>query len=1110
MKKIKKVMIIAIFIFLVCATFAACSKHNKEQNKYTVYDVTFMLSDGEFFIEQSSAETGKVVKPANPERVNFTFVDWFYDLEYDKSFDFESVIDSDITLYACWEKAKSKIRFEGNGSTAGTMNDLETEFDSILKLPYNAFTREGYSFVGWADTANGNVKNKDGGWFYMENQGTVTLFACWQPNKYYVNLDHQGGNSNISQVTATYDDNLPSFAIPTKVGFIFDGYFTQTDGKGVKYYDSIMNSCRKYCLSTDTTLYAHWVEARNKIAFDGNGSTGGGTAYIDASTFENVILPECGFLRAGYTFREWNTQADGLGNSYSAGKTFVMPVNDDTIILYACWDANNYKVYFDDGMGGERISESHIYDVEKALRPNTFTKYGYQFVAWSDAQGGQGNYYSDAQNVVNLCSELDGEVILYAVWTPKSVKIDFNKVGGTGGTNYVNVTFGANFPSAVSPSKIGYSFGGYFSEEGGQGKMYLDHNMRPVNLSDKGDDSEVFAYWIPRTNTVIFEPNGGNGQSIELATVTDAEIQLSNYSFSRVGYSLSGWSTMADGSGEYFDSKSGFSVPAQSSFIRLYAIWSANAIVLTFVGNGNDGGAMSAMETYCGQQIILPNCSFVKIGYKFIGWGTTSDGTQIYNLDSLYSIPKTDNTDIKLFARWELEKYLITYDLDGGNNSSYNPSYYTYLSGEIKLQNPTKRGYEFLYWGGDEPIAAGSTGNKNYIAIWDRIEYSIKYNLNGGHFTDDEEVQFTYNVDSKIIYLPNPLKDGSVFEGWNEGNCIEPGSIGNKTFTAQWQGINYTITYILNGGENGEGNPATYMKDTATFKLSEPNRKGYKFKGWTSEELGIGTANKSVTIYQGSEGNITLTAEWEIVTYKITYILNGGENSVENPDQYFMSENDIMLYDPTRSGYIFDGWLEGNIIESNSSGDLTFTAMWTAITYELYVFVNEDISPDPIIFTIESDDITISIDNDISATYSVTTGNGTTVLDAVHIGYRLVGWYEGDDDSVAVSTFTIPKGTMGTKFIMAKWEIIEYSINYVIDDDVILGDDSPNIYTIDDYVILLEPTREGYQFVGWENQDGEIVSEIPIGSIGDVTLTAKWQVTTQPDPDPIDPERMDN
>ncbi len=99
---------------------------------------------------------------------------------------------------------------------------------------------------------------------------------------------------------------------------------------------------------------------------------------------------------------------------------------------------------------------------------------------------------------------------------------------------------------------------------------------------------------------------------------------------------------------------------------------------------------------------------------------------------------------------------------------------------------------------------------------------------------------------------------------------------------------------------------------------------------------------------------------------------------------------------------------------------------------------------------------------------------------------------------------------MGIKFIMAKWEIIEYSINYVIDDDVILGDDSPNIYTIEDYVMLLEPTREGYQFVGWENQDGEIVSEIPIGSIGDVTLTAKWQVTTQPDPDPIDPERMDN
>ncbi len=218
---------------------------------------------------------------------------------------------------------------------------------------------------------------------------------------------------------------------------------------------------------------------------------------------------------------------DGLGNSYSAGKTFVMPVNDDTIILYACWDANNYKVYFDDGMGGERISESHIYDVEKALRPNTFTKYGYQFVAWSDAQGGQGNYYSDAQNVVNLCSELDGEVILYAVWTPKSVKIDFNKVGGTGGTNYVNVTFWRQFSLCGFSFKIGYSFGGYFSEEGGQGKMYLDYNMRPVNLSDKGDDSEVFAYWIPRTNTVILNLMEGMDNLLNLLLLLTRKFKLS-------------------------------------------------------------------------------------------------------------------------------------------------------------------------------------------------------------------------------------------------------------------------------------------------------------------------------------------------------------------------------------------------------------------------------------------------------------------------------------------------------------------------------------------------------------------------------------------------------
>ena len=80
---------------------------------------------------------------------------------------------------------------------------------------------------------------------------------------------------------------------------------------------------------------------------------------------------------------------------------------------------------------------------------------------------------------MNLCSELDGEVILYAVWTPKSVKIDFNKVGGTGGTNYVNVTFGAKFSLCGFSSQNWLFIRGLFFRRGRTGQDVLGLQYAP-------------------------------------------------------------------------------------------------------------------------------------------------------------------------------------------------------------------------------------------------------------------------------------------------------------------------------------------------------------------------------------------------------------------------------------------------------------------------------------------------------------------------------------------------------------------------------------------------------------------------------------------------------
>ena len=57
----------------------------------------------------------------------------------------------------------------------------------------------------------------------------------------------------------------------------------------------------------------------------------------------------------------------------------------------------------------------------------------------------------------------------------------------------------------------------------------------------------------------------------------------------------------------------------------------------------------------------------------------------------------------------------------------------------------------------------------------------------------------SYTVETPTITLTNPTREGYEFRGWVEGNKIEEGSIGNKTFTAVWDAVSYPITYELNG-----------------------------------------------------------------------------------------------------------------------------------------------------------------------------------------------------------------------------------------------------------------------------------------------------------------------
>lgn len=361
---------------------------------------------------------------------------------------------------------------------------------------------------------------------------------------------------------------------------------------------------------------------------------------------------------------------------------------------------------------------------------------------------------------------------------------------------------------------------------------------------------------------------------------------------------------------------------------------------ITYELNGgvNDPSNPSSYST-TGRTITLLNPT--KPHYDFAGW--TYDGRIVT------SISPSWEADVTLAATWKVTDYSITYDLDGG--TATNPSTHGIESAEITLNNPSKRGYTFLGWtgsNGDEPslevtIPAGNTDDLSYKANWELNVYSITYDLDGG--VNDPSNPSTHSVIDPIS-LKDPTKEHYDFVGWTyfyngKENAYSEGNppvlpLDDLIFTAIWKPHDYSIYYVLQGGTNSESNPLTHNIESGSITLADPTRNGYSFTGWTGSNGAI--PSKDVTIEEGSTDNLCFVANWSLNTYKITYELYGGSNSIKNPSTYTI-EDSITLKEATKDNNTFYGWYKEpefiNKVETLTGqfGDLTLYAKFVPYSY---------------------------------------------------------------------------------------------------------------------------------------------------------------------------------
>ena len=370
------------------------------------------------------------------------------------------------------------------------------------------------------------------------------------------------------------------------------------------------------------------------------------------------------------------------------------------------------------------------------------------------------------------------------------------------------------------------------------------------------------------------------------------------------------------------------------------------------------------------------------------------------------------------------------------------------------------------------PLTLTLTADKLYIVTLDTA---------GG----DPIRPIQYTVESEAFLLPTPVRTGYIFLGWTGEGITEPqktmeipqGSTGDRTYTANWQVIEYTIITLLEGGNAGTSEVYFYTVEQ-TVTLPTPTRTGYTFLGWTGE--GITTPQPNVTIPKGSTGDKTYIENWELTEYNITMDLSGG--SGQEKVVYTMTDEDFELPTPTRHGYEFVGWTGEGIttpqtsvkIPKGSTGNKAYTANWQVIEYTITLDTNGGPVVSPIKYTVE---------------------DSFTLPYPLRPGYEFVGWTLDGSGMLPAMPLIIYYGTTGNLRYKAEWRLAEYTITMDLDGG---SGQEKVVYTItDEDFELPTPTRNGYEFVGWT---GERITtpqtrvKIPKGSTGNKAYTANWKV----------------
>lgn len=526
---------------------------------------------------------------------------------YDAS-DSYSSITADATFYAIWAINSHTLawNFTGGSSseTEGTHYTAAGTKDYGTALSYpssGSMNRTGYTFAGWSTDASTMPDND------------LTITASWNTISYDVTY-HLNGGSGASDRTYTIETANITLPTPTKTGYTFGGWYDNSSCTGEEVSSITVGS------TGNREYWAKWTANSYAVAFDKNG--GEGEMANQNFTYD---APEKALSKNTYTpatgshkyFAGWATTSDGTVEYADQAEVRNLKTSG-TYTLYAVWKAHTYTNYrttcitryditLDDGEvaktnnGSAQVSENGT-KLAKMVAP---TKAGYTLKGYYTAKSG-GEKIADLEGVLQAdvsVSETEwtnsdgqwvkgGDATFYAQWDVNTYDITLNREGAEDGDESVTLTYNSNSHDAITnPSKVGYTFSGWYSGIGGTGTLVIDASgvlqnsvtIETVNWTDasgnwiKDGTATLYAKWTVIQTTLSFNQNSGEGgQTSNLTATYAATMPAINGTPTRAGYYFGGYYDGEGGTGTQYYTAAGTSARSwdkDNASLTLYARW---------------------------------------------------------------------------------------------------------------------------------------------------------------------------------------------------------------------------------------------------------------------------------------------------------------------------------------------------------------------------------------------------------------------------------------------------------------------------------------------------------------------------------------------------------